>query len=307
MEPDTTAAIRIPVDFRVGKGWKWLLYTILGILLYQLMTLQRPGFGEFRLLLEGNVLAWLRSLLLYYFVFELVSVFIFLRLTRWYFWVAGISEIELSVRGLALYQLRYLPLVLGSIFTFGPVTNAIRYAVVFFPDYEWSAYFPEYFFTARMYVNYLVPFLIFGYVILNVNLFLNYNDWQKARFKNLSEGLNTTGTARYLQHIEAKDEQGAALLPVENVWWFEVEGKNYKAFTNGKTYDIGMTISELEQALDPEKFFRVNRAIIVQLRFVKNYSFWENDKYILRMTDERTEFVMQRTRLKALKGRLGAG
>lgn len=120
-------------------------------------------------------------------------MFIFLQLTRRYFGVAGISEIELSVRGLALYQLRYLPLILGSIFIFGPVTNAIRYAVVFFPEYKWNTYFPEYFFTARMYVNYLAPFFIFGYAILNVNLFLNYNDWQKAHFKRLTEGFNTPG------------------------------------------------------------------------------------------------------------------
>ena len=38
---------------------------------------------------------------------------------------------------------------------------------------------------------------------------------------------------------------------------------------------------------------------------MKNYSYWENDKYIVRMTDNKTEFIMQRTRLKGLKERLG--
>lgn len=308
MDTNTTAAAqKIRVDFRVGRGWAWLVYTLIGILLYQLFTLQRPGFGEFRLLLEGRIFEWLRSLLLYYFVFELLSVFIFLRLTLLYFSLGRLDEVELSFKGWVLHQLRFLPLVLTSILVFGPITNGLRYLVVFFPDYVWAEYFPEYFFTARMYVNYLLPYLVFGYLILNFNLFLNYNEWNKERFSRLSEALQTPEAPKYLQYVQAGDDEGTLLLPVDQVWWFEVEGKNYMAVTNGKTYGIGLNISELEEQLDPELFFRVNRAVLVQLRFVKNYSYWENDKYILRMNDDKTEFVMQRTRLKTLKERLNTG
>lgn len=301
------AAQKIRVDFRVGRGWAWLVYTIIGILLYQLFTLQRPGFGEFRLLLEGRVLEWLRSLLLYYFVFELLSVYIFLRLTTWYFSLGRLNEVELSLRGWLLYQLRYLPLILSAILVFGPITNAIRYLVVFYPDYAWTDYFPEYFFTGRMYVNYLLPYLVFGYLILNFNLFLNYNEWNKERFSRLKEAMQAPEAPQFLQFVEAKDDEGSTLLPVDQVWWFEVEGKSYSAVTNGKTYSVGLNISELEERLDPKLFFRVNRAVLVQLRFVKNYAYWENDKYILRMNDDKTEFVMQRTRLKSLKERLNTG
>ena len=308
MDTNTTAAAqKIRVDFRVGRGWAWLVYTLIGILLYQLFTLQRPGFGEFRLLLEGRIFEWLRSLLLYYFVFELLSVFIFLRLTLLYFSLGRLDEVALSFKGWLLHQLRFLPLVLTAILVFGPITNGLRYLVVFYPDYVWGDYFPEYFFTARMYVNYLLPYLVFGYLILNFNLFLNYNEWNKERFSRLSEALQTPEAPKYLQYVHAGDDEGTLLLPVDQVWWFEVEGKNYMAVTNGKTYGIGLTISELEEQLDPELFFRVNRAVLVQLRFVKNYSYWENDKYILRMNDDKTEFVMQRTRLKTLKERLNPG
>ena len=308
MDTNTTAAAqKIRVDFRVGRGWAWLVYTLIGILLYQLFTLQRPGFGEFRLLLEGRIFEWLRSLLLYYFVFELLSVFIFLRLTLLYFSLGRLDEVALSFKGWLLHQLRFLPLVLTAILVFGPITNGLRYLVVFYPDYVWGDYFPEYFFTARMYVNYLLPYLVFGYLILNFNLFLNYNEWNKERFSRLSEALQAPEAPKYLQYVQAGDDEGTLLLPVDQVWWFEVEGKNYMAVTNGKTYGIGLKISELEEQLDPELFFRVNRAVLVQLRFVKNYSYWENDKYILRMNDDKTEFVMQRTRLKTLKERLNPG
>jgi hypothetical protein len=218
-----------------------------------------------------------------------------------------LDEVALSFKGWLLHQLRFLPLVLTAILVFGPITNGLRYLVVFYPDYVWGDYFPEYFFTARMYVNYLLPYLVFGYLILNFNLFLNYNEWNKERFSRLSEALQAPEAPKYLQYVQAGDDEGTLLLPVDQVWWFEVEGKNYMAVTNGKTYGIGLKISELEEQLDPELFFRVNRAVLVQLRFVKNYSYWENDKYILRMNDDKTEFVMQRTRLKTLKERLNTG
>jgi hypothetical protein len=300
----TDSADEIPLTLRLANGWRWLLYTFVGVLLYQISTLQRPGYGELRPLLEGRALDYLRDLLGYYFLFELVSVFIFLRLTRWWARQFGVRRLKPTLRAWALYQLRYLPLVLGAIVVFGPITNALRYLVVHYPDYAWATYFPEYFFTARMYVNYLLPFLIFGYIFLNINLFLDYNDWQKARFERLAAPQNDARN-HFLKTVEARDEQGETLLDVRNVLWFEVEEKNYRAYTLGKTYDIRKTLAELEAELDPAQFFRVNRAVVINLRFFKNYSFWENDKYILRLSDDKTEFVIQRARLRELRARLG--
>ena len=302
---DTTPhdTVTIPLTFRLAQGWRWLWFTLLGVLLYQFFTLQRPGFGELGPLFRGQIWAYLRALFGYYVLFELVSVYIFLRLaTRYVRWV-GMDRIELSLAGVLRHQLWFLPFVLGVIAVFGPVTNGLRYLAVFYPDYAWATYFPEYVFTARMYVNYLLPFLIFGYSILNINLFLDYNDWQRARFARLTQGADVAGN--FLKTLEARDDEGETLLAVGDVLWFEVEGKSYQAFTAGKTYNIRKTLSELETELDPAQFFRVNRAVIINLAHLKNYSFWENDKYILRLSDDKTTFVMQRMRLKELRRRLG--
>lgn len=297
--------VSISLSFRLARGWRWLWFTLLGVLLYQFFTLQRPGFGELGLLFKGHFWEYLRQLLGYYFLFELVSVYIFMRLAVWYVRWSGMDRLTLTLNGVLLHQLKFLPYVLGAIFVFGPITNGLRYLAVFFPDYAWATYFPEYFFTARMYVNYLLPFLIFGYTILNINLFLDYNDWQHGRFAQLAGGKE--GVGQYLKTLEARDEEGETLLPVQEVLWFEVEEKSYRAFTRGKTYNIRKTLTDLEAELDPAHFFRVNRAVIINLAFLKNYSFWENDKYILRLTDEKTTFVMQRLRLKELRQRLQQG
>lgn len=291
---------KIPLSFRLAKGWRWLFFTFTGVLIYQISTLQRPGFGELRPLLEGRFGEYFRHLLGYYFLLELISVFIFLRLMQWYLRRMDMLQLKPAFRDYLWYQIKFLPFVLLVIPVFGPFTNAARYIVVFYPDYSWQSYFPEYFFTARMYVNYLLPFLVFGYIFMNISLFIDYYDWQKRRFDQLKNG----GGNHFLKTLDAWDSQGETLLEVEKVMWFEVEGKSYRAYTYGHTYDIRKTLAELEEILDPDRFFRINRAVIINLRFFKNYSFWENDKYIVRLTDDKTEFVIQRKRLKDLRNKL---
>jgi two-component system, LytTR family, response regulator len=295
--------IRLPL--LQARDWRWLLYTLAGVLVFQLATLMRQDSSEFGPLVKGNFVAYFKNLFGYYFLFELVSVFILIQLIRGYLNITGLRLMPPTLRGLLRINLLFLPCVLGSILVFGPITNGLRYAVFFYTDYAWETYFPEYFFTGQMFINYLLPFLVFGYVYLNVNIFLGYHEWQKRHWQKKENNAAPRQTNPYPTHIEARDHEGETRLDLAQVWYFEVEGKNYLAITNGKTYEVRKTLGEWEAELDPAVFFRVNRSTLVNLAYFKNYTFWEYDKYILRLTDDKTEFVMQRTRLKVLKERLG--
>lgn len=301
------------LTFRIKRQWRaFLLTTLVGIVLYQVMTLQRGDGGEFGPLTRGNVLHYLKMLFGYYYLFELISVFIFVRLAILFVRLTQPGPLVLSGPSVIWYELKFLLFICLSIPVFGPVTNTLRYLAIFYPDYAWNAWFPEYVFTGRMFVNYFLPFLVFGYGFLNLNLFLDYNDWQKQRFAQPhtpERGALPIPEQKpetiYLTQLEASDEEGETLLPVSDVMYFEVEQKTYFAYTKGQTYSIRKTLAELEAGLNPQQFYRINRSVIANVRFVKNYSYWENDKYIVRMTDNKTEFIMQRTRLKGLKERLG--
>ena len=61
-------------------------------------------------------------------------------------------------------------------------------------------------------------------------------------------------------------------------------------------------MTELEESLPRGRFFRINRAVIINMDAMNNYSFWENHKYIIRMKDEqKTEFTISRNRLREMK------
>lgn len=69
------------------------------------------------------------------------------------------------------------------------------------------------------------------------------------------------------------------------------------------SYLIRKTIKELEPVLEPFGFIKVNRKALANKRFLHNYSYWEYDKFILRMQDEdHTEFIVSRERMKRIKG-----
>jgi two-component system LytT family response regulator len=194
----------------------------------------------------------------------------------------------------------------------GPLTNTLRYVVLFYPAYDWGAYFPEYVLTGRMYANYVLPCLLVGYGLVNGNLFLDYNDYQKRQLTAVQPGglAQASGLepispeSAYLTHLEASDAEGEALLRVSEIWYIEVDKKQYLAYTAGQTYQLRRSLADLEACLSPYQFYRLNRSVLVNLAYLKNYSYWEHDKYIVRLKDDKTEFTMQRTRLKALKERL---
>ncbi|WP_408629610.1 LytTR family DNA-binding domain-containing protein [Aquimarina algiphila] len=65
---------------------------------------------------------------------------------------------------------------------------------------------------------------------------------------------------------------------------------------------MNKNLSTLEKELD-KNFIKVNRSTIINLVFFREYSFWENEKYILRMKDGE-EFSVTRERLKSIKARI---
>jgi tetratricopeptide (TPR) repeat protein len=105
-----------------------------------------------------------------------------------------------------------------------------------------------------------------------------------------------------IQHLEVINGEGIKLLALSSVWWFQKEGKTYHAFTENGNYRVRQNISELETALPKNKFFRINRAVIINTDQMNNYSFWENHKYIIRMKDaKKSEFIISRNRLREMK------
>ena len=63
-----------------------------------------------------------------------------------------------------------------------------------------------------------------------------------------------------------------------------------------------LTIYGLSGRGHPVNFFRISRSQIIGIHHIKNYSYWEFEKYIVRLNGvDEADFVITRKRLKELK------
>lgn len=125
--------------------------------------------------------------------------------------------------------------------------------------------------------------------------------------------LTALGHARPADHIAVDRlavECGGriSLIPTRDVAMLEAEEKRIVAVTDeGRLTCHNMnTLARAEERLTGLPFFRVNRAVLVNLERIAEFSPWINGKYHLVMNDpDRTEVTVSRNRARGFRARLG--
>lgn len=81
--------------------------------------------------------------------------------------------------------------------------------------------------------------------------------------------------------------RGDELIPLrtETVRYFCIEDNIVTAYTNqGDSFRIPLTMNDLEQQLNPDLFFRLNRQYIAHIDSIRKISFFFSSKLIVRLT-----------------------
>ncbi len=147
--------------------------------------------------------------------------------------------------------------------------------------------------------------LILGYFLLNASLITDFVNSLK-RVPN-SEGsilsaLAVLGNGPYMETVESKTATGTTQLNVEDCYLFETDQGTYYAQTAQGRATIGMSLAELENRLDPDRFFRGNRHYIINLDHFESHTYWDKGKYVLRSRKlPGRDLVMPRARWQSLK------
>lgn len=91
-------------------------------------------------------------------------------------------------------------------------------------------------------------------------------------------------TCRYRERFLVNKGDELCILQVDDISYISTENNHVVAFTNDATaYPVPMTMSELEQMLDPDKFFRINRQYIANIKGIKKISLFFNSKLIVKI------------------------
>jgi len=107
----------------------------------------------------------------------------------------------------------------------------------------------------------------------------------------------------YLTRLMIKTSNRMMLLKVDEIDFIEADGNYAKLHTGRKTHLLREKMNDLEGRLDPAKFVRIHRSVIVNLDRIKEMHPHFNGDYIVVLDDGR-QLRLSRSRREQLEARL---
>lgn len=282
---------KIKIDYTsLRNSWVHLFVAITMVLLYHGVAYLHPANNNW---LENDAFSLLTvvrfifidQICLEFITYSIIGHCLFLFASQ-----ANLTTVPLSLRAVLAFKAKFLPVLFIAFFAFNPITQTLRYWLHHYPVWKKAIYLQHYFYSWHLYLIYLIPVIIGGYLLITIALYLSYKDFKKQ----------PTRLTTVTQTIEASNAEGKSILEVPAILYFEYLNRNCYAITEKQCLKVSYTLQELEQLLSEASFFRINRASLINLNHLKNYAYWENDKYIVRSTNN-TEFIASRNRIKNLK------
>ncbi len=111
--------------------------------------------------------------------------------------------------------------------------------------------------------------------------------------------------AAYPRRIASRVGDRVSFLDLDSVTHFAARDKLTYAAANGREHCVDQSIADLEQKLDPARFLRVHRAILLNLDWVQEAQVSFAGKVAVTLRDaRRTQLPVARDRVRLLKSRM---
>ena len=120
-----------------------------------------------------------------------------------------------------------------------------------------------------------------------------------------SQRASSSPHKNYLTRLMIKVSGRVVLLKVDDVDFIEADGNYAKLHVGRKAHLLREKMNDLEQRLDPARFVRIHRSVIVNLDRIKEMHPHFNGDYIVVLDDGR-QLRLSRTRRENLEARLKA-
>jgi two-component system, LytTR family, response regulator len=126
----------------------------------------------------------------------------------------------------------------------------------------------------------------------------------RAALERLAQELRAAPS--FLEHLAARTRDRVQLVPTADVTHVLAKDRATYAVTTTTQHMLDATLAELERRLDPARFLRINRGILVNLAWVAELRAEPGGHLAVRLKDAaRTDLAVSRDRVRALKDRLG--
>jgi two-component system LytT family response regulator len=105
------------------------------------------------------------------------------------------------------------------------------------------------------------------------------------RILGLLEELNARERARGRERLVVRSPERAFFLRTETIDYIEAAGKFVHLHVGRTVHALRESMAELEQELDPGRFLRISRSVIVNLDRIQEIQPWFQGDYVLILTD----------------------
>jgi DNA-binding LytR/AlgR family response regulator len=113
--------------------------------------------------------------------------------------------------------------------------------------------------------------------------------------QQLEKTLIEKKTSPFLQWIRTQHGDSIRLIPIDDILIFKSTDKYTLVITNKKEALIRKTIKELEQELDPEKFWKIHRGSIINVSAISKISKSISGKYVVKMKNYDDPLLVSRS------------
>ena len=124
---------------------------------------------------------------------------------------------------------------------------------------------------------------------------LDFNDIKKLLINPIDRDYKKRFSIKFGQHLK--------LINIENIECFYSENKGTYLHTNeGRNYLLDSTLEHLEDELDPNVFFRINRKFYVNINAIKDMVSYTNSRLQIKLNSyNEQEVIVARERVKDFK------
>jgi len=117
----------------------------------------------------------------------------------------------------------------------------------------------------------------------------------RAALKNLEDRLGAERPVSYLKWIKVQDRQNIRLVAVEEVYCFQAQDKYTVVRTQDREFLIRKPIKLLSEELDPEMFWQIHRATIVNAACIDKISTSLTGSYVLTLKNLPDKLMVSRS------------
>ena len=108
----------------------------------------------------------------------------------------------------------------------------------------------------------------------------------------------------YSQWLLVNNDRRLLLLKVDEISWIEAQGNYVRVHHDRGSHLIRETISALESQLNPNRFLRIHRSVIVHILRIKELHPWQHGEYRV-ILENGTQLMLSRTYRSNLQRAIG--